>query len=71
MKDFTNRVKEKGYKVVHVFPVLYQGWECDEWAAVVEKNGSVKLAQTNHGSLYFVEGEEANHAIKELINRYQ
>lgn len=72
MKELLNKkLKDKGYKVVHNFIVLHEGWELDNWAAIVEKDRGVYLATTNHGSLEIKGGEEAISEIKSLLNRYE
>ena len=67
---FTKRIKDKGYTVLHTFPVLYQGWETDEWAAVVEKDSTIYLVTTDHGSLKFDDGVEALEYVHDLIKKY-
>jgi hypothetical protein len=72
MKElFQKKLKDRGYKVIHLFPVLHEGWEMDNWAAVVERDGTVKLAQTNHGSLELVVGPGAIAEVECLIRRYE
>ena len=48
---FRKTVVNAGYKIVQLLPVFHQGWEMDEWAAIVEKEGRIYKATTNHGSL--------------------
>ena len=70
MTRLEEKLKDKGFKVMHLFPVYYQGWEMDEWAAVVEKDGIVNLAVTNHGSLQLLHGTEARSHINTLLEQY-
>jgi hypothetical protein len=50
------RVKNEG-KTLLQFPVLWQGWECDTLAWVVEHEGETHLIVTNHGGIYFGDEE--------------
>lgn len=47
-------------KSVRTFPVLYQGWECDSVAFVVQTYaGNRYLMGTNHGRAHFLSRKEA------------
>lgn len=40
-------------KIIFTFPVLYEGWECDSEAWVMEKSdGTRYLKMTSHGGEY-------------------
>ena len=55
-------------KVVMEFPVLWEGWECDSTAWVMERaDGTRYLKMTNHGSEYEAEPEE----LTDLIAEYE
>jgi hypothetical protein len=41
-------------KVLLEIPVLWAGWELDDKAWVVERNGERRLIVTSHGGEYFV-----------------
>lgn len=42
---------EEGFKILSLYPIYHQGWECDYWGALGEKNGKTYLLETNHGGL--------------------
>ena len=53
-------------KVVMEFTVLWEGWECDSKAWVMEKaDGTRYLKMTNHGEEYKAEPSELIERIKE------
>lgn len=54
-------------EVLHTFPVLFKGWECDGDAAIVrmKDDGSVRLLMTNHGRSYLASPTELMDKIKE------
>jgi hypothetical protein len=48
-------LNETDFKVISWVPVLYQGWELDDWAVLIETSDKRKiLLHTNHGSLIHV-----------------
>ena len=53
------------YEIIKSFTVLYEGWELDNKAWVVNVKGENKLVMTNHGRLYFAEAVELKEKIKE------
>ena len=55
-------------KKIFEFTVLWEGWECDSVAWVVEKSdGSRRLVMTNHGSPYEADPQE----LRDRIAEYQ
>lgn len=62
------KIKDKYYEILHEFPVLHNGWECDDKGYLVILNHNITgLVMTNHGSPYFVEKEE----VMEKLAEYQ
>ena len=44
------------YDILETIPVLYQGWETDEWAVIIELKGRQRLlVHTNHCQPYIVD----------------
>ena len=55
-------------KVLMEFPVLWEGWECDSTAWVMERpDGTRYLIMTNHGSAYEANTDE----LHERISMYE
>lgn len=53
-------------KVVLEFPVLWEGWECDSTAWVMERlDGTRYLCMTNHGGKYEAKIDELHDRIAE------
>lgn len=50
---------KKGYKIKTLFNVYHQGWECDQWAAIIIKDNKEYYTYTDHGSLCFEEQKES------------
>jgi hypothetical protein len=40
-----------GAEVRHVVPILWQGWDLDDWAAVLTQGGSPFAVTTDHGRI--------------------
>lgn len=57
-EHFRKRLLESypGARIKKLYACYYQGWECDEWAADIEKDGKVFLVETSHGGFYTNEG---------------
>ena len=49
--DFRTQCIKEGFKILNLYPVYHQGWECDYWGAVGEKDSKTYLLETNHGGL--------------------
>ena len=60
--DFRTQCIEEGFKILNLYPKYYQGWECDYWGAVGEKDSKTYLLETSHGGL--IEKELAPSKIK-------
>jgi len=58
-------VKGKEYEVIHEFPVMHEGWECDHCGFVVNKNEKPALVLSDHGSFYFAKNKELEEKIAE------
>lgn len=50
-QSFREQCVEGGFKLLHIYPCLHQGWEFDEWGAIAEKNGYKYVLETSHGSI--------------------
>lgn len=48
---FRKKCADKGYSLLYMYPIYYQGWEMDEWGAVGMLDGDTYLLETDHGSL--------------------
>lgn len=57
----------KKYKAIYGFNVMYSGWDCDDFAWIIEDNGIKKLIMTNHGTPYEAEMSE----LEGLMKTYQ
>lgn len=56
-------------KVLLEFPVLWEGWECDSKAWIMERpDGTRYLKMTNHGGAYEAKAEELHERIAEYEN---
>jgi hypothetical protein len=56
-------------KIIHTFPVLYQGWECDATGWVMERrDGSRYIKMTNHGGEYVADVIRLENKISEYNN---
>lgn len=53
--DFREKLLRKGYKILTLYDCYHQGWEGDEWGAIVEKEGKKYWVETNHGAFEFIE----------------
>jgi hypothetical protein len=63
-KDFASKIPgflseklgthSKNFQILCWIPILYQGWELDEWAALVQVDNEKILLHTDHGNLYQV-----------------
>jgi hypothetical protein len=58
--------KREDVKLLAAIPLMYQGWECDEWGWVVEYQGKPVLVMTDHGSPSIMDAEE----LRDFILRY-
>ena len=60
-------------KLLETIPMLYQGWECDEWAWLVkDPTGQLFILETSHGSPSKTEGvKNIENFIKRNGVRYQ
>lgn len=53
-------------KVIFEFPILWEGWECDSKAWVMERtDGTRYLKMTSHGGEYTAQAEELDERLKE------
>lgn len=50
-EDFRTEVLNNGFFIKKLIAVYYQGWECDEWACIAEKNGKSFYLSSSHGSI--------------------
>ena len=50
-EEFAGRVEAEGYKIVQLIPMLYQGWELDEWACLAVKDEEHFYITTSHNGL--------------------
>lgn len=48
---FRKKVIGEGYIISKLYAVYWQGWECDEWSCIAEKDGVFYTIDTNHGQL--------------------
>lgn len=48
---FKRTCLDRGYKLIHIYPIYYQGWEMDQWGAIGLKDGKRFRLETNHGQL--------------------
>lgn len=56
-------------KVILEFPVLWEGWECDSKAWVMERqDGTRYLKMTSHGGAYEAKTEQLHERIAEYEN---
>ncbi len=64
-----NPVKVDGvkYKAIFIFEILWESWDCDSTAWVVETTEGNKVVFTNHGTAYFIDNEE----LQERIDNYK
>jgi hypothetical protein len=55
-----------GVRVLMELPMLYQGWECDEYAWLVEgvNDGSKYLVETSHGKPCFMPTSSLERQVK-------
>lgn len=53
------------YNVIHEFPVLYSGWECDYEAWIIDYEGKPRLVTTDHGGFDFDETDLLTDKIEE------
>ncbi len=66
LKEYCNKkYGATNWKLVFHFPVLYEGWECDSDAYVIEAKEHKYLLMTNHGSFYVSSTKELKERIKE------
>lgn len=71
-------VGDKSFVAEKVVDVLWSGWECDNYAWLVNDNGEKKIVASNHGDTYFTdksflegkikEYEDAINATKEMLS---
>lgn len=54
-------------EVLQTLSILYQGWECDEWAWIVSVDDEKKLIMTNHGSPYVGDPLELDQKMSEYL----
>ena len=74
LESFLNKNNSslKTCKIKIEIPCLYQGWEFDEWAWVIETETKTNiLIITNHGSPRHLDGSKATEFLDELDLRYQ
>lgn len=57
-ESFRRQCIGKGFHLTHIYPMYYQGWECDQWGAIGTKDGKRFRLETNHGSLHTEELKE-------------
>lgn len=48
--SFRDEFLTMGFKLLRLYPMYYQGWECDQWGAIGEKDGKLYRLETSHGS---------------------
>ena len=71
VKDLENLFEKHGgldlatFKILDVIPVLYMGWECDQYAWVVRNKGKKYMVGTSHGSPYLMTRDELQKKIFE------
>ena len=46
------KLSQTDFNLIQWVPILQQGWELDEWAALIEVNSQKILLHTNHGTIY-------------------
>lgn len=51
----TIEVEGRSFKALKVISVYWSGWECDQYAWVVQDGDTTRLVASNHGSLSFIE----------------
>lgn len=58
------------YEIVHSFPVLHQGWECDQEGHIIKRveTGKLFLALSSHGAFYLAKNKELEEKIEEYRN---
>lgn len=59
------QVEGKHFKAIKKIRVLWESWECDSTAWIVEDNSERKVVMTNHGQHYFAKKEDLESKIKE------
>ncbi len=50
-ESFREKCMEAGFIIQKLYPVYFQGWECDCWGAIGTKDGKEYVLETNHGGL--------------------
>lgn len=66
-EDVKQRYNEE-VSLVHLFPVLYQGWECDDTAFLIQTSSGRLLAYgTNHGGIQALNAKD----LKEKAGEYR
>jgi hypothetical protein len=48
---FREQCLGEGFKLLNLYPCYHQGWECDEWGAIGERDSKKYVLETSHGSL--------------------
>jgi hypothetical protein len=54
------------YKAIFIFDLMWESWDCDGTAWVVQTQEGNKVVFTNHGSHYFIENDE----LQERVDNY-
>lgn len=67
--NFRKQVIEEGYRIIRLFAVYYQGWECDEWSADCTKDGQKYKITSNHGRLVVEPREEEPRKILSQVQK--
>lgn len=55
------------YKAIFIFDLMWESWDCDDTAWVVQTQEGNKVVFTNHGSAYFATNDE----LQERIDNYK
>ena len=64
------KINDVDYEIVHTFPVMWSGWECDDVGYVVKETetNELKIALSSHGGFYIAKVKELFEKIHEYIN---
>ncbi len=61
-------VEGKEVKVLFEFPVLYQGWECDNIGYLVLDGNKKRIVMSSHGCNFFPKNKVIEEKMKEYRN---
>lgn len=64
-KDLHISVDGVNYRATDIIPVMWQGWELDDKAWLVEVDGKFKIAASSHGDLSWVDASFLEDKLKE------